>query len=149
MQQLQMKEDRLEQLPVFIMEQIVRKYRQKATIAHKEHQSGLNVDQWIVLKQIEENNGSSQVEIGALAVKDAPTTTRIIDQLVSKNLVSKQLDPEDRRKYMVFITEKGQQLVKTVYPIVNEYRQVPLSGFSQADKKQLLVLLRRALTNLE
>ena len=120
-----------------------------ATQELKRHQAGVSVDQWVVLKQISENNGSSQVEIGSSTVKDAPTTTRIIDQLVSKNLVSKQLDPEDRRRYMVFVTEKGRQLIERLIPVVQEYRQIPVQGFSAAEHKQLVGLLQRMLKNLE
>ena len=149
MQETRTQEQRLEQLPVFFMEQIVRRYRQMATQELKRHQAGVSVDQWVVLKQISENNGSSQVEIGSSTVKDAPTTTRIIDQLVSKNLVSKQLDPEDRRRYMVFVTEKGRQLIERLIPVVQEYRQVPVQGFSAAEHKQLVGLLQRMLKNLE
>ncbi|MCB0593747.1 MAG: MarR family transcriptional regulator [Lewinellaceae bacterium] len=149
MQVNKIQEQRLEQLPVFYMEQIVRQYRQLATQALKSHQAGLSVDQWVVLKQISENNGSSQVEIGSSTVKDAPTTTRIIDQLVGKNLVSKQLDPEDRRRYMVFVTEKGRQLIERLIPVVQEYRQVPLQGFSATEQKQLISLLQRMLKNLK
>ncbi|MCB0587064.1 MAG: MarR family transcriptional regulator [Phaeodactylibacter sp.] len=149
MQETRTQEQRLEQLPVFFMEQIVRRYRQMATQELKRHQAGVSVDQWVVLKQISENNGSSQVEIGSSTVKDAPTTTRIIDQLVNKNLVSKQLDPEDRRRYMVFVTEKGRQLIERLIPVVQEYRQVPVQGFSAAEHKQLVGLLQRMLKNLE
>jgi DNA-binding MarR family transcriptional regulator len=143
------KEERLEKLPVFWMEQIVRRYRQMATRALKAEQAGLSVDQWVVLKQIGENSGSSQVDIGASTVKDAPTTTRIIDQLVSKNLVSKQLDPDDRRRYMVFITEKGSVLVERLLPVVQEYREVPMKGFSKNEEKQLLDFLSRMIKNLK
>ncbi|MCO6490327.1 MAG: MarR family transcriptional regulator [Phaeodactylibacter sp.] len=149
MQENRIQEQRLEQLPVFYMEQIVRRYRQMATQALKNHHAGLSVDQWVVLKQISENNGSSQVEIGSSTVKDAPTTTRIIDQLASKNLISKQLDPEDRRRYMVFVTEKGRQLIERLLPVVQEYREVPLKGFSPAEQKQLIGLLQRMLKNLD
>ncbi len=131
------------------MEQIVRRYRQLATQSLKSNHAGVSVDQWVVLKQISENNGSSQVEIGSSTVKDAPTTTRIIDQLVSKNLASKQLDPEDRRRYMVFVTEKGRQLIDRLLPVVQEYRQIPVQGFSATEQKQLISLLQRMLKNLE
>ncbi len=131
------------------MEQIVRQYRQLATKSLQAHHAGLSVDQWVVLKQISENNGSSQVEIGSSTVKDAPTTTRIIDQLVGKNLASKQLDPEDRRRYMVFVTEKGRQLIERLLPVVQAYREVPLRGFSPGEQKHLIGLLQRMLKNLE
>lgn len=149
MQVIKAKEQRLEQLPVFWMEQIVRRYRQVATQALQAEEAGLSVDQWVVLKQVGENNGCSQVEIGNSTVKDAPATTRIIDQLVSKNLISKQLDPEDRRRYMVFLTEKGRRLIGRLLPVVQAYRQIPLQGISEAEQKQLLDILQRMLHNLE
>lgn len=149
MQVFKTQEQRLEQLPVFLMEQIVKRYRQVALEALRNNDAGLTVDQWVVLKQISENNGSSQVEIGQSTVKDAPTTTRIIDQLVNKNLISKQLDPEDRRRYMVFITEKGQKLIERLLPVVQAYRQVPVKDFSTAERQNLLGMLQRMLQNLD
>lgn len=148
MQESAKEEQRLDRLPVFLMEQIVKRYRVIAQEALREAKGGVTVDQWVVLKQISENNGCSQVEIGQSTVKDAPTTTRIIDQLVSKNLVSKQLDPEDRRRYMVFVTEKGSLLIERLLPVVQHYREIPVRGFYPAQKDQLRVLLQRMLRNL-
>lgn len=149
MQIFKTQEQRLEQLPVFLMEQIVKRYRQVALETLRNNDAGLTVDQWVVLKQISENNGSSQVEIGQSTVKDAPTTTRIIDQLVNKNLISKQLDPEDRRRYMVFITEKGQKLIGRLLPVVQAYRQIPVKDFSAAEQQNLIGMLQRMLQNLD
>jgi MarR family transcriptional regulator for hemolysin len=126
---------RLNKLPVFLMEQIVKQYRQEAQKALKAAAAGINVDQWIVLKQVSENNGCSQVEIAESTVKDAPSTTRTIDQLVSKKLIAKQLDPNDRRKYMVFVTDQGNQLIERLLPVVQSYRKLPVKGFSEEEQK--------------
>lgn len=142
-----MDSQRIEHLYIFLMEHIVKKYRQVALQAFRKHHAGITVDQWIVLKQISENNGTSQVEIANSTVKDAPTTTRIIDQLTSKHLISKQLDPEDRRRYMVFITEKGQALIKKMLPVVQEYRKIAIQDFSREELHTLQQLLERMLRN--
>ena len=141
-------QQRLEQLHIFLMEQIIKRYRQIALQALRENDAGITVDQWIVLKQISENNGTSQVEIANSTVKDAPTTTRIIDQLTRKGLIAKQLDPEDRRRYMVFITEKGQALIRRLWPVVQDYRQIPLQNFSEAELDSLHRLLKKMYVNL-
>jgi DNA-binding MarR family transcriptional regulator len=141
-------QQRLEQLHIFLMEQIIKRYRQIALQALRENDAGITVDQWIVLKQISENNGTSQVEIANSTVKDAPTTTRIIDQLTRKGLIAKQLDPEDRRRYMVFITEKGQALIRRLWPIVQDYRQIPVQNFSEEELDILHRLLKKIYINL-
>jgi DNA-binding MarR family transcriptional regulator len=149
MKQIVKPAQKLNKLPVFLMEQIVKQYRQEAQKALKAAAAGINVDQWIVLKQVSENNGCSQVEIAQSTVKDAPTTTRTIDQLVNKKLIAKQLDPNDRRKYMVFVTDKGHQLIERLLPVVQSYRQLPVQGFSEEEQEQLLAFLNRMLKNLE
>ncbi len=145
----QLTEDRIERLPIFLMEQIIRRYRKMATRTLREMEADISLDQWILLKQISENNGASQVEIAQSTVKDAPTTTRIIDQLTEKNLVAKQLDPEDRRKYMVFVTDKGKQLIDRLLPGVRTYRMIPLESFSKEEKAHLISLLERMNQNLD
>ncbi len=149
MKQTAQKEQRLDKLPVFLMEQIVKRYRQKAQEALKEQEAGITVDQWIVLKQVSENNGCNQVEIAQKTVRDAPTTTRTLDQLVKNSLIAKQLDPNDRRRYMVFVTDKGRRLIDRLLPTVQSYRQLPMKGFSSEEEKSVLSLLNRMLTNLE
>jgi len=149
MKQIAQPAQRLDRLPVFLMEQIVKRYRQLAQKKLSDAGADINVDQWIVLKQVSENNGCSQVEIAQSTVRDAPTTTRTIDQLVNKHLIVKQLDPNDRRRYMVFVTEKGKQLIERLLPVVQSYRKLPIKGFSAREEEQLLKLLNRMLSNLE
>lgn len=141
-------EEKLERLPIFLMEQIVKQYRKRATAELDQHQAGINLDQWIVLKLISEHNGTSQVEIAALAVKDAPGTTRIIDQLLRQNLVVKQLDPDDRRRYMLFVTDKGKALIERMLPVVRGYRQDFLRGFTPDERGELISYLQRLQDNL-
>lgn len=138
----------LEQLYVFHMEQIIRRYRQIATEAFRRNQAGITVDHWVVLKRISEHNGSSQVEIAQSTVKDAPTTTRLIEQLIERKLVLKQLDPDDRRKYRVFVTEKGSKLIERLLPVVMEYRRTGVRDFSPQESETLFKLLRRIRSNL-
>ncbi len=136
-------------LPIFLMEQIVKRYRAIAQQSISRHEPDLTVDQWLVLKQISENNGSSQVEIAASTVKDAPTTTRIIDHLGKKELIRKELDPEDRRRHRVFTTPRGERLIEKLLPVVHHYRQIPERAFSAHEREQMLSLLKRMLFNLE
>jgi DNA-binding MarR family transcriptional regulator len=141
-------EQRLERLHIFLMEQVVKQYRKMATQYFREHKAGISVDHWVILKRISENDGCSQVEVAESTVKDAPSMTRYIDKLVNEKLIVKQLDPEDRRRYMLFITDKGRQLIDRLLPIVQEYRARATQGFSETEKKTLIALLQRMHQNL-
>ncbi len=140
-------DQRLSQYPVFLMEMIIKQFRKIAKTRLAESGAAINVDQWLILKQISENEGSNQVAIGKYTIKNGPATTRIIDVLVQKNLINKQLDPNDRRSYQVSINRNGLDLMKKLGPIVKEYRQVPLEGFTEVEKTTLVNLLNKMLRN--
>ena len=111
-----MKDTGLQNLYIFLAEKMVKNYKQGSQNILNKLKTGITIDQWVVLKYIGENNGSSQADIAKNSAKDAPTTTRIIDQLVRKKLVQRNADAKDRRKFKVMVTDKGLQLIKKVVP---------------------------------
>ncbi len=144
-----MEHQRLEGLYIFLMEQAVKRYHQLASQSLRQHKAGITVDQWIVLKQISENNGSSQSDVAESTVKDSPTTARIIDQLLQKKLIHKQLDASDRRKYRVYTTPAGDDLIERLLPIVIAYRRIPVRGFSRDEMENLIAVIQRMLVNMQ
>lgn len=141
-------EQPIEKRYAFLMEQIIRKYRSVASKKLRQHQTGLQMDEWVVLKQISEKNGCSQIELARSTLTGPAKMTRMIDNLVSKDLVAKQQSPEDRRRHMIFVSEKGSRLISKFWPEVAAYRQIALKGFSDKDKQQLMDLLQKMIANL-
>ena len=74
-------------------------------------------EQWSVLYHISRTEGMIQRDIAELAEKDHPTTTRILDHLLKKGLIVKQINDEDRRAFLVTMTELGHQLLEQTTPI--------------------------------
>jgi DNA-binding MarR family transcriptional regulator len=142
------KEESLQNFSIFLMERIIKNYRLLAQKSLDKANAGLSVDQWVTLKYISENNGCSQVEIAESTIKDAPTNTRIIDFLSNKNLIFKEMDAEDRRKFKVYVTNEGKNLIEYLLPTVSEYRKVIAQNFSTEEKSRLENLLKKMLQNL-
>jgi DNA-binding MarR family transcriptional regulator len=71
----------------------------------------LTVDQWVVLDHIKPNPGITQNELGNIIYKDAPTITRILDLLVKKNLIERNMSKQDRRKFTLNLTTEGLELI--------------------------------------
>lgn len=74
-------------------------------------------EQWSVLYHISRTDGMIQRDIAELAEKDHPTTTRILDHLLKKGLVEKQVNDEDRRAFLVSLTDSGRTLLEQTEPI--------------------------------
>jgi len=86
----------------------------------RELEIDLTFDQWSILTPLLTTNGQYQREIAAQTNKDAPTLTRIIDKLCKKGLTERVIDHGDRRKFKIYITTKGQELMDIATPNINE-----------------------------
>jgi len=70
-------------------------------------------------------------------------TTRLIDKLLLKELVTREVCPENRRKIEVLITNKGLELLKILDPKVIEYENQFAENLSSEEKVQLNTLLEK------
>jgi DNA-binding MarR family transcriptional regulator len=70
-------------------------------------------------------------------------TTRLIDKLLLKELVTREVCPENRRKIEVLITNKGLELLKLLDPKVIEYENQFADNLSATEKAQLNTLLEK------
>ena len=70
-------------------------------------------------------------------------TTRLIDKLLLKGLVTREVCPENRRKIEVLITEKGLELLTILDPKIIEHEDLFASNLSSKEKEQLNTLLEK------
>lgn len=70
----------------------------------------LTVDDWLVLEALGESPGLTMAELRAQTLTAAPTLTRVIDRLVGRALVFREVDAEDRRKVRVNLSKRGTAL---------------------------------------
>ena len=68
-------------------------------------------------------------------------TTRLIDKLIQKKLVKRNVCKENRRKIELFITEDGLDFLKKIDPITDEIEKKILSNISSKDLNSLISIL--------
>lgn len=125
----------------YLLERTQRKIRQsfqKELLAQK---TDITVDQWIILDRLSRADGLSQNEIADTTLKDAPTVTRIIDLLVKKKLVKREINPDDRRRFNILLTENGKKKVETVNPIIMEMRKKGWESLTDEDYTTMMRIL--------
>jgi DNA-binding MarR family transcriptional regulator len=83
----------------------------------------LTVDQWLVLNHAFQNEGISQIELCDLVYKDAATLTRIIDLLVRKDFMVREMAIKDRRRFNIFLTDNGRITYHRAFPIMLDIRR--------------------------
>jgi DNA-binding MarR family transcriptional regulator len=90
-------------------------------------------EQWSLLSRLAENDGISQKELAFQVDKDPTNVTRILDQLERKGLVSRTSNKEDRRSFLLFLTDQGKELDRKLAPIEDQAIREMLIGVSPAD----------------
>jgi MarR family transcriptional repressor of emrRAB len=74
--------------------------------------------------------------------------TRIGDSLVARNLITRVLSDQDRRRMDIKITPQGEQLVREVLPRMFGYTSDLYKDFTETEKTRLLADLKRLFARL-
>lgn len=119
-------------------------YRKLSTLLqHRLKPYDITPEQWTVLYQIERNNGLIQKDIAMLSGKDKPTTTRILDHLEGKGFVYKHIGENDRRSFLVHITDIGRSVIAETMPIEHGITEDIKQCISDNEYEVLMELLHR------
>jgi DNA-binding MarR family transcriptional regulator len=109
----------------------------------------LTVDQWVVIDHIKPNNGITQNELATITCKDAPTITRILDILVKKELLIRKMSENDRRKFEVFLTQKGLDLHHEAFDVIAKTRIKAWENLSDKDYNDLVRIMDTIYANVD
>lgn len=86
---------------------------------------GISVSQCYTLDTLDRSGASTMTELAGGLVLELSSMTRVVDQLVKKNLVTRVRDPHDRRICRVKISAKGRRLVQTIRAeLVDEHEMI-------------------------
>lgn len=139
--------EKLNNIIFYNIDHSIRLYRMFAQKKLREHGFKITIDQWLVIKCILENPTITQHELSELVFKDNASVTRIIDLLIKANYLEKEINPEDRRKYMLHVTKAGEDIIKNVQEIVLQNRSKALKGIDDKELEMADAVLRKIIAN--
>jgi len=131
-------EDRL----IFLISKVCQKLIINLQKAFSE--SGVEVTpiQVMLLFFLQKNDGSSLTQISQGLMLENPTVTGLIDRLEKSGYVKRSDHPNDRRVYLVHITEKGKKVASKALPIIKKLNEQIKEGYSKSeidDFKKVLI----------
>jgi len=105
----------------------------------------ISVEQFNVLRILRGQNGkpSNMCVIQERMIAKTSNTTRIVDKLLTKELVTRQICSQNRRKIEVHITAKGMDLLLEIDPKVEQFEQQQVGNLSTDEAQLLNVLLEK------
>ncbi len=108
----------------------------------------LTPEKWFVLARIYQEQPVRQVELTEPTLEDAPNVSRLVESLVTSNLVERTFDPADRRRRILMVTERGREICRDLVNLAVIERRKVFDGFTEGDIAALVGALDRIEANL-
>lgn len=105
----------------------------------------LSGEQYNVLRILrgQKGNPANMCVIQERMIAKNSNTTRLIDKLLLKDFVTREVCPDNRRKIEVAITQKGLTVLTELDPKVKEHEQLFAANLTQEELEQLNTLLEK------
>jgi len=139
--------EKLNNIIFYGLDKAIRSYRQFAQRNITKAGFDITIDQWLVLKTLQENPEATQQELAISAFKDFASVTRMIELLVTKNYLNRSPHASDKRRFHLAITDNGREILKAIQPIIISNRTTALEGIDNEEIDLLNVVLSRLVEN--
>ena len=108
-------------------------------------QQDLSLHQFNVLRILKGQKGEAAnlYTVQERMVNRMSNTTRIVDKLIDKNYVQRNICKKNRRKIELFITEKGKEVLVDLDRIVDEAEKQLTAKLNAQEKQNLISLLNQ------
>ncbi|WMW25180.1 MarR family transcriptional regulator [Methanolobus sediminis] len=108
---------------------------------------GLSSGQFHVLMVLSDYQGVTQDFLAGSLLIDKGTVARAVNILEQNGIVRRIQDENNRRAVLVYLTEKGEELIPQVEKIDREWEEAAYTGFTQEERKQAKSFLRKIAQN--
>jgi DNA-binding MarR family transcriptional regulator len=104
---------------------------------------GLRSTHFRLLAALEESGPISQADLGRSTGIDRSDITAAVNELESRQLVARAVDPDDRRRNIVTLTPAGLVRLEDLDQLLTGIQEQVLAPLNQTERRQLLKLVRR------
>lgn len=133
----------------FLLERTTRIAKLSFTKVFKELDVNITPEQWVIVDILSEKDELYQKDLGTISFKNAPTISRIIDNLVKKDWVTRMVEEGDRRKTRIRLTEGGRAIHQQCVDKVSELRRQSWQGLTEEEYTTFVQILDKVFANFE
>ncbi|MEV6314679.1 MarR family transcriptional regulator [Streptomyces sp. NPDC051776] len=98
---------------------------------------GVTVSQWDVLITVHRRDATTAREVAEIMQIDPGAVSRLVDRLVAKGLMARELHPSSRRSLLLTLTEAGQALVPELSATVDRHDRYFFGHLDQEERAWL------------
>lgn len=130
----------------FLINDTARLYRR--TLDGTLRDLGMTSLQWRTVARLRREPGMRQSELADLLEVEPITLSRMIDRLADSGMVCRKPDPNDRRAWNLYLTDKADSLIRRLQIEANHVEDGALAGLNADERRVLAELVERVRANL-
>ncbi len=100
-------------------------------------QFGIDIPQWRILATLAEHRSLLARDIGRITHMDKVRVSRAVKALQGRELLSREVSPQDSRAAILTLTPEGRDLYQRIAPLAREWEQRLLEPLSQEEREML------------
>ncbi|UOQ67804.1 MarR family winged helix-turn-helix transcriptional regulator [Hymenobacter volaticus] len=131
----------------YSLDKAIRQYRKMAQANIDRAGIAITIDQWLVLRVIQEHDDLTQTDIAERVFKDQASVARMINLLLKAGLLIAVPLPHDGRRSRLRVSEEGIHTLNAVEPVVLSNRGIALEGLTEEDLAIMRPMLERIYSN--
>ena len=136
--------EKLQDIVFYSLEKAIKSYRQFAQRNIAKAGLKITIDQWLILRTIQEEPSITQQQLAEKVFKDMASITRMIELLVKNGYLVRDFHKEDRRRFQLTLSKNGVNVIKRLEPIIQNNRAKALEKITQTE----IVTLERTLAKI-
>lgn len=116
-----------------------------ALFTHRMTETGLDLTpvQFAALVTIGERPGIDQATLAGAIAYDRVTLGGVVDRLVAKGLVGREVSPKDRRARVLELSAEGRAVLDRATPVAEAVQGEIIDGLTEAERRTFTRLLRK------
>ncbi len=103
----------------------------------------INAGQIPFLVVLSNEEGITQDELAAHFHMDKGTVARALRRLEDNSYILREIDPQNRRRHLIYLTEKGKRTIPQIMDINNEWEESIRFKISEDEYKQIFDILKK------
>jgi len=111
-----------------------------------ERRFGLTVGEWRVIANLARFGPLSANGVCDRSNMDKVQVSRAVAKAVDGGLIHRTVDPNDRRRSVLTLTDKGRELHDRVMPLANDFHNQLRSALTQEENEKLYEILNRLMS---
>ena len=125
--------ERLSDTLFYSLERAIKSYRQFAQQNIDRAGVDITIDQWLVLKTLQDTPDIPLIQVAKNVFKDVASITRIVQLLESKGYVTRVSHTHDKRRSRLGLTRLGTDTIRLLQPTVSSNRRQAVRGIPAKD----------------